>query len=428
MSLPLTLTRRGWGVAFLALLGGAGWFAIELRDLLYLAAFLAALVILSAAVALVIPGVARLRVHLTASTSIPTVGETFHVLALVRSHVPRIPLEMTWQIGQTRMTSRVRTTSQQAQSSLTWKAGRRGPLRIAVASTVYIDPLGLAKRRVRAHASIDLLVLPRLLSLPSSFACEKGHMREEDGWVHLHSATSSTGLPGGAVREYRSGDAPRTIHWKQSARQGTLLVNVADAPEKAEKTLVLVTDPRAYASEEDFELAVAGGATIATRWLQRGYRIRLFMGGSQAAVMTQEDALMRAFALVTLATTSLSRSHSSFYADATGTDPDSLLAEVPPLSSTVLHTQTPKDGLPRISAGDTIVTGMLTPDLLAVMPASRGGGTIVLTDSAPPHHLLAEWDYLHLPPIDFAPTETSRTDKSSGGPLRAGRPTWVKKT
>lgn len=41
----------------------------------------------------------------------------------------------------------------------------------------------------------------------------------------------------------------RQVHWKQSARQGELLVKLHETSETAQRSLLLVTDAAAYADD-----------------------------------------------------------------------------------------------------------------------------------------------------------------------------------
>lgn len=75
-----------------------------------------------------------------------------------------------------------------------------------------------AQRRLRNNASVELLVLPRLLeTLPDEL---DDVTRGAGAGATLRRRSADSGGPVGAVREYRTGDAMRQVHWKQSARHG----------------------------------------------------------------------------------------------------------------------------------------------------------------------------------------------------------------
>jgi len=77
------------------------------------------------------------------------------------------------------------------------------------------------------------------------------------------------------TRDYRSGDNPRHIHWRSSARHGRLIVKQFDAIATSETWIVLDLDPGNHAGQgEDhsFERAVEIAASIAAHLIRSGLR------------------------------------------------------------------------------------------------------------------------------------------------------------
>ena len=128
-----------------------------------------------------------------------------------------------------------------------------GPLRLERA-----DPLGLARRTRPYGAAETLLVRPRVRPLPVLPSGQAHHVEGPD------SGTADDGsLTFHALREYVLGDDLRRVHWRSTARTGTLMVRqLVDVP-LPRTTLVLDTRRRAYVSEDDFELAVDCAASVA---------------------------------------------------------------------------------------------------------------------------------------------------------------------
>ena len=295
----MLLTRRGIGVLLSGAAIGAAWFAIGIRDLWYLSAFLLALVAIALVTVLVLPLTARLSPTLSTTDPTPTVGARFPVAVRVHQRLPvPVPVELEWAAGGGRHRL-VATRSDPAAQDITCTAHRRGPLTVGVSALLLQDPLALARRRVPSGAGLDVLVLPALLP----------HLPEPLSGVSAHGASSApagrsvgqvSGEPSGSVREYRTGDAIRQVHWKQSARQGQLLVNLPEDAEAAERTLLLDTDPSHYgdehaaaAREARFERAVSAAATLAVQWLGDGHPVRLIVGSDDARPLTTpDDALM----------------------------------------------------------------------------------------------------------------------------------------
>jgi uncharacterized protein (DUF58 family) len=133
-------------------------------------------------------------------------------------------------------------------------------------------PFGLAERRIMLAPAEDIFVLPRLGSL------RRGGLRRQlrgadptgDRQRRRPAHPAAQGEVHG-LRPFRTGDSPRTIHWKTSARRGELMVReFEDAPGDS---LLLVLDPVLPATpdaEARFEDAVSLAATLAREWCRGG--------------------------------------------------------------------------------------------------------------------------------------------------------------
>ncbi|MGV9354559.1 DUF58 domain-containing protein [Streptomyces misionensis] len=134
---------------------------------------------------------------------------------------------------------------------------RRGVIPVGPLRLLRIDPLGLA-RRARDYGSSDTLVVrPRVRLLPV-LPSGKAH--------HIEGPASDTADDGSltfhALREYVLGDDLRRVHWRSTARTGTLMVRQMVDVSLPHTTVVLDTRAGAYPSEDDFELAVDSTASI----------------------------------------------------------------------------------------------------------------------------------------------------------------------
>ncbi|WP_326809017.1 DUF58 domain-containing protein [Streptomyces sp. NBC_01775] len=172
-----------------------------------------------------------------------------------------------------------------------------GPLRLERA-----DPLGLA-RRVRVFAPAEggtdtLLVRPRVCLLPV-LPSGKAH--------HVEGPTSDTADEGSltfhALREYVLGDDLRRVHWRSSARTGTLMVKQLVDVSLPHTTVVLDTRAVAYRTEDDFELAVDSAASVAFAAARSHFPVTL-LGDAGPILRTDggggndADALLDRLALV----------------------------------------------------------------------------------------------------------------------------------
>ena len=111
------------------------------------------------------------------------------------------------------------------------------------------------------------------------------------------------------VREYRSGDNPRHIHWRSSARHGRLMVKQFDAIATSETWIVLDLDADVQDERgESFERSVEIAATLACYLIGQGQRCGVAGGGTEegaarlflppAAGTTQLRAILYALAKV----------------------------------------------------------------------------------------------------------------------------------
>ncbi|GAA5086523.1 uncharacterized protein (DUF58 family) [Thermocatellispora tengchongensis] len=151
--------------------------------------------------------------------------------------------------------------------------GRRGEIPVGPLLLVRADPLGLT-RRVREYGEpATLLVRPRtadLAVLPSG----RAH--------HLDGPTSDSAPAGTAtfhtLREYVVGDDLRHVHWRSSARTGTLMVRQLVDASLPTTTVALDTRAGAYGSEDRFELAVDVAASVAVAAARAGFPVRVLSG------------------------------------------------------------------------------------------------------------------------------------------------------
>ncbi|MEU2354885.1 DUF58 domain-containing protein [Streptomyces misionensis] len=147
---------------------------------------------------------------------------------------------------------------------------RRGVIPVGPLRLLRTDPFGLA-RRVRDYGSPDTLVVrPRVRLLPV-LPSGKAH--------HIEGPTSDTADDGSltfhALREYVLGDDLRRVHWRSTARTGTLMVRQMVDVSLPHTTVVLDTRAGAYVSEDDFELAVDSTASIAYAAAHSHFPVRL---------------------------------------------------------------------------------------------------------------------------------------------------------
>jgi uncharacterized protein (DUF58 family) len=183
---------------------------------------------------------------------------------------------------------------------------RFGPLQV---STRF--PLGLVRRTATFPATDTLLVCPRLGHMTPAWHAE---LRAEHAGTR--SLQSRRGLTEGdffGLRDWRAGDSRRWIHWRTSARRGSL--SVREFERQNEQNLILLADlwlPDDPTPEQldNLELAISFAATAVAEQCRRGSSrlwfataggtATVFQGASSAAM---SDEVLSHLALVQAGTT-----------------------------------------------------------------------------------------------------------------------------
>lgn len=135
-----------------------------------------------------------------------------------------------------------------------------GPVR-----SVRADPLGVARREMRWTDPVELYVHPATVSLEGTRA---GLLRDLEG--QATRTVSDNDMSFHALREYIPGDDRRNIHWRTSARTGTLMVRQFEDTRRTHTALAVSTEARDFADEPELELAVSTFASIGVQLIRDG--------------------------------------------------------------------------------------------------------------------------------------------------------------
>ena len=135
---------------------------------------------------------------------------------------------------------------------------RRGVITVGPVSSVRGDPLGLIRRAVLWTEPEDLYVHPRTIKLGGSAA---GFLHDLEG--RETREITNADLSFHALREYVPGDDRRYVHWRSSARTGTLMVRQFEETRRSHLVLALSAQERDYGDPDEMELAISAIGSLA---------------------------------------------------------------------------------------------------------------------------------------------------------------------
>src|SRR5690606_1690719 len=110
---------------------------------------------------------------------------------------------------------------------------------------------------------VELFVHPRTVPLHGS---SSGFLKDLEG--RPTKDLSSSDVSSHALREYAPGDDRRHVHWKTSARTGTLMVRQFEETRRSHLAVVLSTNAADYDDPEEFELAVSVAGSLGVQALR----------------------------------------------------------------------------------------------------------------------------------------------------------------
>jgi len=174
---------------------------------------------------------------------------------------------------------------------------RRGILRFRGYRVSTRFPFALFEKWRELEAPSELLVYPA--PLPCTFA--EGATREEGDQA---GSSRGRGTETRELREYRSGDEMRAIHWRRSAALGKPVVREFEREAAAILSILLDNRrPKEGVSgwDDAFEQNVSRAAYVAERALSRGFSVEICARGSRSPLLaggSPPDALWRFLALL----------------------------------------------------------------------------------------------------------------------------------
>lgn len=174
---------------------------------------------------------------------------------------------------------------------------RRGVIQVGPARTVRGDPLGILTREATWADMHTLYVHPVTTSLLSTSA---GFIRDLEGSASRTVVDSDISFH--AIREYVPGDAQRQVHWKSTAKTGTLMVRQYEETRRSRMVVALAVSESEYGTDEEFELAVSAAASIGVRGIRDGRDVDVVVGGEVPEFVRASARTMRELATVSART------------------------------------------------------------------------------------------------------------------------------
>jgi uncharacterized protein (DUF58 family) len=152
-------------------------------------------------------------------------------------------------------------------------SSRRGLFILGPTTLLTGDPFGVYTVSLHCPASMPFLVLPPVLSLPAIRVSPGGLSGEGRPRPNAPERTISAS----SVREYSPGDSQHWIHWRTTARQGSLHVRLFDGTPAGDWWIVLDMDRRVQIGEGD-DSTEEHGVVLAASLADQGLRLRRSVG------------------------------------------------------------------------------------------------------------------------------------------------------
>jgi uncharacterized protein (DUF58 family) len=165
--------------------------------------------------------------------------------------------------------ARVERTPSSVDVRYTVRAARRGRWTLGPLVVTRGDLFGVVKAPANVGTVAEVAVWPAIVALPAPSEALVG----EPDRVALGARSPST--DDASLRDYREGDDLRRVHWRSSARRGSLLVRSDERAGMRPVTVLLDQPARPAAVEWSISLA----ASMAVAMLEAGHPVRLLGAG-----------------------------------------------------------------------------------------------------------------------------------------------------
>lgn len=163
---------------------------------------------------------------------------------------------------------------------------KRGVVKVGPVSVVRGDPLGLFERAHRRDDPVDLYVHPRTVLFDGQ---SLGYLRDLEGLPAADLSRDDVSFH--ALLEYQPGDDLRHVHWRSTARTGTMMVRQYEETRRSHFVIGLSRSTGDYATDDDFELAISAAGSIGLRAIRDSQRVDVRVQGRELAAGTGKQLL-----------------------------------------------------------------------------------------------------------------------------------------
>lgn len=175
---------------------------------------------------------------------------------------------------------------EEAEELFTIPTQRRGVVKVGPVSVVRGDPLGLFERAHRRDEPVDLYVHPRTILFEGQ---SLGFLRDLEGLPATDLSRDDVSFH--ALLEYQPGDDLRHVHWRSTARTGTLMMRQYEETRRSHFVIGLSRAGAEYASAEDLELAISAAGSIGLLALRDSQRVDVRVQGRELPAGTGKQLL-----------------------------------------------------------------------------------------------------------------------------------------
>jgi uncharacterized protein (DUF58 family) len=265
---------------------GTGW--PLLQHVSYALAF-----VLAASFAFVLAARRGVSAQLSVDRHVLTAGEETGETITVRK---RGPFPALWLVLASPETGRQSFLGLRGGEELFWRRKRvflyRGRYAIGGDRVGARDAFGLFSLPACTLHTVEVTVYPREIAVPMTRELESVVGRRTRPWQEAADASI------GDLRQYVAGDPPSRIHWRSTARTGTLIV--ADPEPRSRRTVWIVVD--LGGEEEQAERSAGVARYLCSLLFASGSRVGAIVAGDEIVVIppraSTESAILDALARV----------------------------------------------------------------------------------------------------------------------------------